>query len=62
MSIQLYLKCKYTYENAGFCILCTDDFKTLKIFNKLPNFSTIFHQETPQAPVPVAPTLTLQRP
>ena len=26
MSIQIYLKYKYTYENAGFCILCIDDF------------------------------------
>ena len=27
MSIQIYLKYKYTYENAGFCILCIDDYK-----------------------------------
>ena len=24
MSIHIHLKCKYTYENAGFCILCID--------------------------------------
>ena len=29
MSIQIYFKYKYTYENAGFCILCID---VLKIF------------------------------
>ena len=31
ISVQIYLKHKYTYENAGFCILCTDDFKMLQI-------------------------------
>ena len=46
MSIHIYRKCKYTYENAGFCIFCIDDFKVLKIFNKLLKFSTIFHRET----------------
>ena len=35
-----------------FCILCIDDFKILKIFIKLSKFSTIFHQETSQAPTP----------
>ena len=34
LSIQIYLKYKYTCENEGFCILCIDDFKILKIFNK----------------------------
>ena len=43
MSIQIYLKYKYTYEIGEFCILCVDDFKILKIFNKLSKFSTIFH-------------------
>ena len=52
MSIEIYLKCKYTYENAGFCILCIDDFKILKIFIKLSKFFAIFHQETSQAPTP----------
>ena len=52
MSIQKYLKYKYTDENAGFCILCIDDFKILKIFNKLSKFSTIFHWEMSQAPPP----------
>ena len=42
MSIEIYLKCKYTFENAGFCILCIDDFNILKIFIKLSKFSTIF--------------------
>ena len=50
MSIQTYLKCKYAYENAGFCILCIDDFKILKIFIKLSKFPTIFHREMSQAP------------
>ena len=55
MSIEMYLKCKYTSENAGFCILCIDDFKILKIFIKLSKFSTIFHRETSQAPTPQRP-------
>ena len=46
MTIQMYLKYIFTYENAGFCILCIDDFKILQIFNKLSTFSTIFHRET----------------
>ena len=56
MSIQIYLKYKYTCENAGFRILCIDDFKILKIFNKLSKFSTIFHRETSQAPNPSPPS------
>ena len=56
MSIQKYLKYKYTYENAGFCILCMDDFKVLKIFIKLSKFSTIFHRETSPAPSSPPPT------
>ena len=31
MSIEIYLRYKYTYKNAGFCVLCIDDFKMLKI-------------------------------
>ena len=58
MRIHIYLKCKYTYENAGFFILCIDDFKILKIFIKLLKFSTIFHRERSQAatPPPLPPT------
>ena len=48
MRIHIQLKCEYTYENAGFYILCTDDFKILKIFIKQSKFSTIFHRETSQ--------------
>ena len=44
MSVQMYLKYKYTYENAGFCILCIDNFKILKFLNKLLKFSMIFTQ------------------
>ena len=55
MSIQIYLKYKYTYKNAGFCILCIDDFKILKISNKLSKFSIIFHREMAQAPPHPAP-------
>ena len=34
MSIHIYLKCKYTYENAGFCILCMGNFyQTIEIFH-----------------------------
>ena len=43
MSIHI---CKYTYKNAGFCILCINDFKILKIFIKLSKFSTLFQRET----------------
>ena len=35
MRIQIYLKYRFTYENAEFCILGLDDFKILKILNKL---------------------------
>ena len=42
---QIYLKYKYTDENARFCVLCIDDFKIMKI----SKFSTIFHRETSQA-------------
>ena len=35
MTLQMYLKYIFTCENAGFCILCIDDFKILQIFNKL---------------------------
>ena len=55
MSIKIYLKYKYTYENAGFCVLCIDDFKMLKTFNKLSKFSAIFHRETSQATTPHPP-------
>ena len=42
---QIYLKYKYTHENAGFCILGINDFKIIKKFE----FFTIFHRETSQA-------------
>ena len=45
-----------------FCILCIDDFKILKIFDKLSEFSTIFYRETSQVPTPPPPPLTPQRP
>ena len=61
MSVQIYLKCKYTYENAGFCILCIDNFKTLKYSNKLLKFSifsprnvTGANPATPQRPYDVS--------
>ena len=44
MSRKVYLKYKYTYENAGFCILWENDFKISKILNELSKFSTIFHR------------------
>ena len=40
VSIKIYLKYKYTYGNAGFCVLCIDDFKILKNFKKLSKFFT----------------------
>ena len=49
----------YTYENAGFYVLCIDDFKILNIFIKLSKFSSIFHRETSQA---LTPPPTPQRP
>ena len=45
MSIYMYFKCKYTYENAGLGILCADNFKILKIFIKLSKFSMIFTEK-----------------
>ena len=50
MSIQIYFKYKYTYENAGFCILCIDDYQTIEIFHD-------FHRETSQAPTPPTPNV-----
>ena len=37
MSIHIYWKCKYTYENAGFCIPCVDD---LSNYRNFPRFFT----------------------
>ena len=54
MGIQIYVKYKFTHENAGFCILCIDDFKILKIFNKLSKFST--RNVTGATPPPQRPT------
>ena len=39
VSIKIYLKYKYTYENAGFCVLCMDDFKILTNYRNFPCFS-----------------------
>ena len=44
------MKYKYTQVNGGFCILCTDDFKILKLSNKLSKFSTLFTEKTSHAP------------
>ena len=55
----MYLKCKYTYENPGFCVLCIDDFKILKTFQNCRNFSMIFHRETSQAPTPSPPNVDM---
>ena len=57
MSIQVYLKYKYSYGNAEFCILCIDDSKILKLLNKVLKFSTIFPRETSQAPTPPPPNV-----
>ena len=61
MSVHIYWKFKYTYKNAGLCILCIDDFKILKMFIKLSKFSTIFHRETSQAPTPPPPPTSIWR-
>ena len=50
MSIQIHLKYKYTYENAGFCILCMDDFKNTKIFEQTIEIFHDFHRGRSQAP------------
>ena len=56
MSIHIYLKCKYTYENAGFCILCVDNFKILKLLPNHGNFPQLFnekrHRRQPPPPPP----------
>ena len=51
----MYLKCKCTYENAGFGILCVHNFEILEMFIKLSNFFHDFHRETSQAPTPPPP-------
>ena len=56
MSIKLYLKYKYTYENAGFCILC-NDFKTLKMFNKLSKLFFTKKRHRRQQALPLYPQL-----
>ena len=59
VSIQIYLKYKYTYENAGFCVRCIDDFKISKKFYKLSKFFTFFtekrHSRHPPPPTPPTP-------
>ena len=55
ISIKIYLKYKYTNENAEFCALCIDNFKMLKIFNKLLKFPAIFQRERSQATTPPPP-------
>ena len=45
VSIQIYLKYKYTYENAGFCLPCIDDFKISKKIYKLSKFFTFFTEK-----------------
>ena len=61
ISIQIYFKYKYTYENAGVCILCIDEFKILQFSNRLSKFSMIFIEKrhrcqppTPQRPYDVS--------
>ena len=59
VSIQIYFMYKYTYKNAGFCILCIDEFKILKFSNRLSKFSMIFtekrHRRQPSPPAPQRP-------
>ena len=57
MSMEIYLKCKYTHENAGFCILCIDDFKIIKIFYQAIEIFHVFYRETSQAPPPPTPNV-----
>ena len=56
MSVQIYLKYKYSYENIGFCILCVVDPKTLKLFEQTIEFPMIFtekrHRRQPPPPPP----------
>ena len=55
MSIEIYLKCKCTYENAVFCILCIDDFKILKIFYRTIEISHDFSPRDVTGPTPSQP-------
>ena len=56
-SIHLYLKCKYTYENAGFCILLSRNFyQTIEIFHdfsRRTSQGTGANPPTPQRPYDV---------
>ena len=53
VSIKIYLKYKYTYENAGFCVLCTDDLiQNIKKFEQIIEIFHVFHRETSQAQLP----------
>ena len=55
MSVQIYFKYKYTYENARFCILCIDEFKILKFSNTLSKFSMISSRNVTGANPPPTP-------
>ena len=55
MSIQIYLKYKYTNENAVFCILCIDDFKILKIFQNCRNSPRFFTEKRHRRQLPPLP-------
>ena len=57
MSIHINLRCKYTYENAGFCILCIDGFKILKLLSNYRNFPRFFPEKRHRRqPPPSTPT------
>ena len=56
MSTQIYLKYKYTNENAIFCILCIDDFKILKIFQNCRNSPRFFTEKRHKRQLPRPPT------
>ena len=46
MSTQIYFKYKYTYKNAGFCILCIDEFKYQNFRTDYRNFLIFIEKVT----------------
>ena len=52
MSIQIYLKYKYTYKNTGVCILCIHDSIILKFSKTANNFHDFSPRNVTDAPPP----------
>ena len=59
MGIQIYLKYKYTNENAGFYILCIDDFKYNYKFSRTVGISRDFSPRNVTGKTSPAPNVNM---